>query len=214
MLKEMEAFFKPISDAIDPLLNPQQEEQEEEVAEVAVGKGAAAAKKEDAKKAPPKPPAKAKGGTTAQAELAAYESNLPTSSSGIESVVICCDHRFETLPIESLEVFSKVSVISRDLNLHLHMNRLKTLEHKAQLHNNRGIAKEEMKYIVDLPDAEGVKSGAAYVRDEMTKLTPGAQWEGILTKQDHEPSIGEWQRYISQSSMFTYWSMTCLLHKF
>jgi len=131
MLKEMEAFFKPISDAIDPLLNPQQEEQEEEVAEVAVGKGAAAAKKEDAKKAPPKPPAKAKGGTTAQAELAAYESNLPTSSSGIESVVICCDHRFETLPIESLEVFSKVSVISRDLNLHLHMNRLKTLEHKA-----------------------------------------------------------------------------------
>ena len=99
-------------------------------------------KKEDAKKAPPKPPAKAKGGTTAQAELAAYESNLPTSSSGIESVVICCDHRFETLPIESLEVFSKVSVISRDLNLHLHMNRLKTLEHKAQLHNNRGIDKE------------------------------------------------------------------------
>jgi len=210
----MEEFFKPISAAIDPLLNPSPAEDPEEALEAQTTLKAGA-KKEDPKKAAAKAPPKAKGGgPAAQAELASYESNLPTTASGIESVVICIDHRFETLPIESLSVFKKASVVSRDLNLHLHMNRLKTLEHKAQLHNNRGIAKEELKYIVDLPDCEGVKSGAAYVKDEMVKLTPGATWEGILTKQDHEPSIGEWQRFISQSSMFTYWSMTCLLHKF
>jgi len=89
-------------------------------------------KKEEVKKVAPKVAPKAKaGGTAAQAELAAYESNLPTATSGVETVVICCDHRFETLPIESLAVFNKASVISRDLNLHLHMNRLKTLDHKA-----------------------------------------------------------------------------------
>lgn len=45
-------------------------------------------------------------------------------------------------------------------------------------------------------------------------MMPGATWDGILTRQDHVPSTGEWQRLISQSSLFTYWSMTCLLHKF
>lgn len=212
LLKEMEEFFKPVSDAIDPILNPVQQEEQEEVQEAVLGKKDT--KKEEAKKVPPKPAKPAKGGPAAQAELAAYESNLPTTSSGIESIVICVDHRFETLPIESLGVFSKASVISRDLNLHLHMNRLKTLEHKAALHNNRGIAKEELKYIVDFPESEGVATGTGFVKDEMVKMTPGSQWEGILTKVDHEPSIGEWQRFISQSSMFTYWSMTCLLHKF
>lgn len=176
----MEDFFRPISDAIDPILNPTHEEEDVDVLDPALNKGAT--KKEEAKKVPPKIPPKAKGGPAAQAELAAYESNLPTTASGIETVVICCDHRFETLPIESLGVFSKASVISRDLNLHLHMNRLKTLDHKANLHNNRGIPKEEMKYIVDLPKSEGVKHGAHFVKEEMTKMMPGSQWEGILTK--------------------------------
>jgi len=31
------------------------------------------------------------------------------------------------------------------------MNRLKSVGHKAELHNNTGINKEEIRYIVDLP---------------------------------------------------------------
>lgn len=102
--------------------------------------------------------------------LAQYESNLPTTSSGIENVVICVDHRFETLPIESLQLFRKAPVVSRDLNLHLHMNRLQTLGHKADLHNNRGINKDELRYIVDIPNSpELVDEGTSYVKDEMHK---------------------------------------------
>ena len=61
------------------------------------------------------------------------------------------DQAFETLPIESLGVFQKVPVVSRDFNLHLHLHRLKAVGHKADMHNNFGINKEEMKFIVDMP---------------------------------------------------------------
>jgi len=98
------------------------------------------------------------------------------------------------------------------------MNRLKTVGHRAELHNNRGVNKEELKYIVDIPtnkDAEALQQdGTNYVKDVMTKKCDGSKWEGILTGEEHVPSIGEWQRLISQSQMFTYFSMTCLLHKF
>jgi len=43
---------------------------------------------------------------------------------------------------------------------------------------------------------------------------PNTKWEGILSKQQHVPSDGEWQRMISSSALFSYFSMTCLLHKF
>lgn len=83
----------------------------------------------DAKKVDPKakPPAPAKGKAPAKgqpSELAAYESTLPLTTGGIESIVILVDRRLESLPFEALECFSKVSVISRDFNLHLHMQRL------------------------------------------------------------------------------------------
>jgi hypothetical protein len=42
----------------------------------------------------------------------------------------------------------------------------------------------------------------------------GASWKGILTSTEHMPSIGEWQDRIAKSSLFAYFSMTCLLHKF
>lgn len=42
----------------------------------------------------------------------------------------------------------------------------------------------------------------------------GADWKGILTSTQHAPSVGEWQERISKASMFAYYSMTCLLHKF
>ena len=67
-------------------------------------------------------------------------------------MVVIVDYCFETLPIESLAVFKSVPVVSRDFNLHVHMNRLKSVNHKAELHNNTGINKEELKYIIDLPN--------------------------------------------------------------
>jgi hypothetical protein len=74
------------------------------------------------------------------------------TTGGIESLVVMIDQIFETLPIESLAAFKSVPVVSRDFNLHLHMNRLKSVNHKAELHNNTGINKEELKYIIDLPN--------------------------------------------------------------
>ena len=83
------------------------------------------------------------------------------------------------------------------------MNRLKTVGHKADLHNNRGINKEELRYIVDIPTnkdaAELQEDGTNYVREVMTKKCEGSKWEGILTGEEHVPSTGEWQRLISQS---------------
>lgn len=48
----------------------------------------------------------------------------------------------------------------------------------------------------------------------MATLMPGSQWDGILNHKHHIPSDGEWQKQISNASMFAYFSMTCLLHKF
>ena len=125
------------------------------------------------------------------------------------------DQAFETLPIESLGVFQKVPVVSRDFNLHLHLHRLKAVGHKADMHNNFGINKEEMKFIVDMPQNEALQSqGGAFVTDELQKIMPGTRWEGILTHSQHIPSEGEWQSQIATSSLFMYYSMTCLLHKF
>ena len=125
------------------------------------------------------------------------------------------DQMFDTLPIEALEVFYKVPVVSRDFNLHLHLFRLKNVGHKAEMHNNTGISKEELRYIVDIPASEALQTqGANFVQGEMTKMMPTAKWEGILAHQEHTPSEGEWQQYISQSQFFAYYSMTCLLHKF
>jgi hypothetical protein len=57
----MEEFFKPVTDAIEPMLNPISDEPEEESVPTSGGKGAAG-KKEEAKKAPPAKAAPAKGG--------------------------------------------------------------------------------------------------------------------------------------------------------
>ncbi len=88
----------------------------------------------------------------APADLAGYESVLPLTTSGIESIVLFIDRRIEALPIESLKIFSKISVVARDFNLHLHMHRVNAVGHKAELHNNTGISKEELRYIIDIPE--------------------------------------------------------------
>ena len=55
------------------------------------------------------------------------------------------------LPFEALNLFEGVPVITRDFNLHLYTQRLIKLGHKAELHNNTNIAKENIKYIYDIP---------------------------------------------------------------
>lgn len=79
------------------------------------------AKKPDAKAKAPAP-AKGKAPVKGQpADLAAYESTLPLTTGGIESIVICVDRRLESLPFESFTCFDKVAVVSRDFSIHLHM---------------------------------------------------------------------------------------------
>jgi hypothetical protein len=210
LLEQLEAFFEPITQQLEPIINPDLDAPEEEGdAAQAPAKGKADAKKEDKKAA--KAPAKGKG--AADAQLAAYESNLPVPSSGIESLVLLVDSKLESLPLESLKVFSGIPVLCRDFNLHMYMQRLKALGHQAELHNNRGVAKETMSYIVDPPKSLEPQA-QALVETELAKMQPGCTWSGILTSTEHTPSIGEWQEKISKSSLFAYYSMTCLLHRF
>ena len=214
LMAQMEEFFSPVTEAINDMLHPDLTIEDDSLAAAADPK---AKGKDDGKKAAP---AKAAGkpgkpGAGQPAEVAAYESNIPLTTGGVESVVIMIDQFFETLPIEGLKIFEKVPVISRDFNLHLHLHRLKTVGHKAEMHNNFGINKEELKFIVDIPANQELQaSGKAFMQEEITKIMPGSKWEGIMTHAEHIPSEGEWQSTIANSSLFMYYSMTCLLHKF
>lgn len=53
-----------------------------------------------------------------------------------------------------------------------------------------------------------------FVKEELNKMMPNSVWNGTFTLKEHSPSIGEWQEKISKASLFAYYSMTCLLHKF
>ncbi len=153
LIAKMEEFFAPVTSALEAMLHPEVEVEDTGNEDPsALDKKGGKAKEE--KKAPPaKAPAKGgKAGGGAQAEVAAYESNIPLTTGGVESVVIMVDQMFETLPIEALAIMQKVPVVSRDFNLHLHLHRLKTVGHKAEMHNNFGINKEELNYIVDIPE--------------------------------------------------------------
>jgi hypothetical protein len=102
LMKEMETFFAQVTSSISNLLNPKRTEIiDESAAEVPQKGGKGADKKPDpkAKAAPAKGKAPAKG---QPADLAAYESTLPLTTSGIESIVICVDRRLESLPFEGL----------------------------------------------------------------------------------------------------------------
>lgn len=116
MTKELDEILNPVSKIENADQPPQP---------VNVGKGGAA--KKDEKKAPAK--GGAKGGASKGGELPAYESNLPLPTSGVESLILLIDHRIESLPLEHLDVFSKIPVVARDFNLHMYMNRLKTIGH-------------------------------------------------------------------------------------
>lgn len=87
--------------------------------------------------------------------------------------------------------------------------------HQAELHNNRGVSKESLSYIVDPPKDDAlIEKAQTVVKSEMPKMLPGINWNGIFTATEHNPSTGEWQEKIAKSQMFAYYSMTCLLHKF
>jgi len=174
----------PVTTAIDGLLNPVRTIVVDEAADV--NTSTKTGKPADPKKADPKakapPPAKGKAPVKGQpSELAAYESTLPLTTSGIESVVICVDRRLESLPFESLDVFGKVAVVSRDFSLHLLMQRLNQSGHKAELHNNQGITKEDLHYIIDVPAVDELKTKSEAFVKEMPTLMPGSSWSGLLT---------------------------------
>ena len=134
LLEDLEAFFEPMTLQLNSIINPAMQHPEEEQSGIlggsVGGKGGlpGGANKKDEKKAPP-PKQAPKAAAAKGGELAAYESNLPLPSSGIESLILLVDHRIESLPIEALQVFAKVPVVARDFNLHMYMNRLKTIGH-------------------------------------------------------------------------------------
>lgn len=154
---------------LNPIINPAPDDptaEEEGAPPVKAGK--ADAKKDDKKaaKAPPK------GGKGADAQLAAFESNLPLPTSGIESLIFVLDSKIESLPFESLKVFANVPVMSRDFNLHMYMQRLKTLGHQAEIHNNKGVNKEALNYIIDPP--KSLNKESEDVSEALQKMIPGS----------------------------------------
>mmetsp|Transcript_23218 Transcript_23218/g.22770 ORF Transcript_23218/g.22770 Transcript_23218/m.22770 type:complete len:220 (+) Transcript_23218:2026-2685(+) len=149
MMRDLEAFFYPLTEALDPLINPVLKSEEEDLAVQQQNVGGKAPPKKEEKKAPPaKAAPKGKPGA---GELAAFESNLPLPTSGIESLIILVDDRIDSLPLEHLNMFAKVPVVARDFNLHMYMQRLKALGHQAAINNNQGITKEGLRYIFDAP---------------------------------------------------------------
>lgn len=200
ILESTEDFLKPVFSQINELINPVIVEAEAE----------GDVPPPDPKKAKEAPAKDAKKG--AKDELAKYESNLPLPTSGIESMVLLLDSRLSILPIESCEIFKKIPVMTRDFSLHMYTNRLMNLGHKAELHNNNGIAKDKLSFVYDAPKTvyEEFKSE---VIDKHTQLVPASVWKGVNTN-DHLPSDGEWQRLLRDSSLITYFSLTCILHAY
>lgn len=118
----LEEFFRPVSEALDRVINPEVPEEEEPAQ---VDPKAAAGAKGGAKKDDKKPAGKAAAKGGAKGELAVYESPLPTTTAGVETLVLMLDARLESLPVEALRVFSKIPAVARDFSLHMYMARVK-----------------------------------------------------------------------------------------
>jgi hypothetical protein len=54
------------------------------------------------------------------------------------------------------------------------MQRLVQAGHKADLHNNQGITKEDVHYIVDAPQIDEVKNKSEAFLKELPTLLPGS----------------------------------------
>ena len=94
------------------------------------------------------------------------------------------------------------------------MQRLNQAGHKAELHNNQGLMKDEVHYIIDVPKVDKLKEQSENFVKNVPTYLPGSNWQGLLQHKTHIASEGEWQKHVSSSSMFVYFSMTCLLHQF
>ena len=80
----------------------------------------------------------------APGEVLAYASNLPTTTSGIESLILLIDERLTGLPWEGLQVFKKVPVLSRDFSLNIYAKRLRNIGFKPEMNNSQGIQKRKL----------------------------------------------------------------------
>jgi len=113
----LEEFFRPVSEALDQVLNA---EIATEVEPAQVDPKAAGAKG-GVKKDDKKPAGKAAPKGAAKGELAVYESPLPTTSAGVEQLVLMLDSRLEDLPVEALQGLLEDSDYSqRLLAAHVH----------------------------------------------------------------------------------------------
>jgi len=199
IILQTQEFLNPVFSQLSSIMNPVQQEAEGEEEEAP----------QDPKKGKDAGKDTKKGGKD---ELPKYESNLPLPTSGIESMVLLLDSRLGSLPVEACEIFKEIPVITRDFSLHLYTNRLMNLGHKAELHNNNGITKDNIKYIYDVPKNISEQFNKEII-EQHTTIIQGSTWSGVNTG-DHIPSDGEWQRLLKESSLFTYFSMVCLLHVF
>lgn len=86
------------------------------------------------------------------------------------------------------------------------------LGHKAELHNNFNIQKENIKYIYDIPPTLQTNFENDII-NKHKQILQNSNWIGVYSK-DHIPAKGEWERYLQNSSLFVYFSLNCLLHKF
>jgi hypothetical protein len=76
---------------------------------------------------------------------------------------------------------------------------LKNLGHQAELHNNRGVQKENLSYIIDPPKDDALVEKSTALKTDMPKMLPGTNWSGIYTATEHNPSTGEWQEKIAKN---------------
>jgi hypothetical protein len=206
IIDDVETFLNPVLSQLNTLINPTVEENSGEGQDEPAAAAAAAAGKKG------KEPVKQDLKKGAKDELAKYESNLPLPTSGIESLVLLLDSRISSLPIEACTIFDKIPVIARDFSIHSYTNRLINLGHKAELHNNQGILKDNLTYIYDAPPTISAEFKSK-ITDQHDKLILGSKWRGVDTEH-HIPSDGEWQRLLKSSSLFVYFSMTALLHTY
>ncbi len=72
-------------------------------------------------------------------------------------------------------------MLTRDFNLHLYFSRCKSVGHQAPLHNNTGISKESLRYIVDAPKPLVDQSKKLFTED-VPKMMANSKWEGVHTQ--------------------------------
>ena len=201
-------FLSPANMIINPVSEVAQEAEEEHKEAKAAGKAPPPKKGAVEKKAAGKP---VKGAPKAgKGEMGAYETPLELSTGGVESLILLLDNRLMDLPFEAMDICAGVPVVSRDFSLHMYVKRLEKVGHVGELHNNQGLSKENLHYIVDLPNDQ-VLTASLKEQVQNMKVVPGTKWEGVLTE-EHIPSIGEWQKEVGTSDLFISYSISCILH--